>query len=120
MKMKTCAILLIFSAALSAAPPEVTPGAGARVKFQAYDGNVQTPEKMEFQINSAGGRTSFVKIGEMIEGTKLKLEKFQFKEVKSATGEPQNVSELTVRDTVTGKAVVLALGKVVAFEAPAK
>ena len=56
----------------------------------------------------------------MIEGTKLKLEKFQFKEVKSATGEPQNVSELTVRDTVTGKAVVLALGKVVALEAPAK
>jgi len=46
--------LLIFSAALSAAPPEVTPGAGARVKFQAYDGNVKTPEKMEFQINSAG------------------------------------------------------------------
>ena len=120
MKMNTCAILLIFSATLSAAPPEATPGPGARIKFQAYDGDPRTPEKMEFQINVLSGRAEFVKIGDVIAGTKLKLEKFQFKEVKSTTGEPQDVSELTVRDTATGKAVVLALNKAVPFEAPAK
>jgi hypothetical protein len=61
-----------------------------RLKFQAYDGNVNAPERMEFQINpvDAGARTEFVKIGDVIANTKFKVLKFEFKEsLNPSTGE---------------------------------
>ena len=123
MKAISCAIWLITSAAVCSAADAPTPAPGSiRIKFQAYDGDPKTPEKMEFQINplDAGKRTEFVKIGDIINGTKLKVEKFEFKEVKNASGEPEDVSELTVVDRVTGKQSVLILNKVAMIKTPAK
>jgi len=112
-------LTLSIAACLAADAPTPAPGT-FRIKFQAYDGDPKTPEKMEFQINplDAGGRTSFLKLGDFIDGTKLRLIKFEFKEVKNASGQREDTSELTVRDTVTGKAIVLPLAKVV--DSPAK
>jgi hypothetical protein len=87
-----------------------------RFKFQAYDGKpTDDPKTITFQINplDAGGRTKFVKIGEIIEGTNFKVEKFEFKEVKNPrTDEMEEVSELTVTNTETKESVALILNKV--------
>jgi len=89
-----------------------------RLKFQAYDGNPQTdkPESMTFQINplDAGARTKFVKIGETVEGTKFKVNKFTFKEkLNDRTQEKEDASELEVENVETGDIVSLILNKVV-------
>lgn len=87
-----------------------------RLKFQAYDGDQTKPEAMDFQVNplDAGARTQFVKIGQVIENTKFKVTKFQFKQkLNESTGEQQDVSELTVENTETGDSVALVLDQVV-------
>jgi hypothetical protein len=87
-----------------------------RLKFQAYDGSPNAPEKMEFQINplDAGARTEFVKIGDIIERTKFKVIKFQFKEAPNdKTGENEEVSELTLVNTETNDPVTLILNRIV-------
>jgi hypothetical protein len=85
-----------------------------RLKFQAYDGDIRTPEKMEFQINAVDLRqpSEFLKIGEGVAKTKFILKKFEFKEaVNKSTGEKEDVSELTVENTETGDVVVLIINK---------
>jgi hypothetical protein len=87
-----------------------------RFKYLADDGDPKAPESMTFQINplDAGGRTKFVKIGDMIEGTKFKVISFEFKEMLNPrTQEKDNVSELTVENIETGDKVALVKGKVV-------
>ena len=123
MKAFVSALLL---ATLSATGADEEPGkavAGTmRIKFQAYDGDVRTPAKMEFQINplDAGGRTEFVKIGDTITGTFLKVVEFVFKEAKDpATGQMNDVSELKVM-APTGEVFVLPLNKTTRVRAPKK
>ena len=87
-----------------------------RLKFQAYDGDIHTPEKMEFQINALDLHqpTEFLKIGDTVAKTKFKLKKFEFKEVLNPkTEEKEDRSELTVENTETGDNVVLILDTIV-------
>jgi hypothetical protein len=87
-----------------------------RLKFQTHYGDQAKPEAMDFQVNplDAGARTKFVKIGEVIEGTKFKVIKFEFKQkLNDSTGEQQDVSELTVENIETGDKVALVLDQVV-------
>lgn len=85
------------------------------LKFQAYDGEVARPAGMTFQINTLSLKqpSEFLKIGDTVANTKFKLIKFQFKEQpNAATGEKDDVSELTLLNTETSEEVVLTLNKV--------
>jgi len=87
-----------------------------RLLFNAYDGDVKKPESLEFQINTVDIRqpSQFVKIGDIINGTKFKVIKFEFKdEPNASTGITRDVSELTVQNTETGDNVVLVLERIV-------
>jgi len=77
-----------------------------RLKFEAYD-------EGSFQINTIDVRqpTQFVKLGEMIAGTKYKALKFEKKSVLNPnTGVDRDVSELTVEHSESGLQVVLVVG----------
>jgi hypothetical protein len=77
-----------------------------RLKFEAYD-------EGSFQINTVDVRqpTQFVKLGELIAGTKYKAIKFEKKSVLNPnTGVDRDVSELTVEHTESGLQVVLVVG----------
>lgn len=77
-----------------------------RLKFEAYD-------EGSFQINTVDVRqpTQFVKIGELIAGTKFKAVKFEKKSTLNPnTGVDRDVSELTVEHTESGLQVVLVVG----------
>ena len=80
-----------------------------RLKFEAEDdGN--------FQINTVDVKqpTQFVKLGELIAGTKYKAVKFEHKTKPNlSTGVDKDVSELTVEHGESGLQVVLVLGTVV-------
>jgi hypothetical protein len=86
-----------------------------RLLFNAYDGSPQSPEKMEFQINTLDLRqpSQFLKIGDNVANTKFKLEKFEAKaETNPSTGEESDVSQLTLVNTETEDRIVLVLAKV--------
>lgn len=87
-----------------------------RLLFNAWDGEAKKPETLQFQINTVDVHqpTQFVKIGDVIGGTKFKVMKFEEKEVTNpSTGATQDVSELTVQNTETADNVVLILEKIV-------
>jgi hypothetical protein len=106
----------LLSFALCYATAMAQSGQPERFKFQAYDGTgpVDPPVSMTFQINplDSGGRTKFAKIGDIIEGTQWKVIKFEFKEIKTPAGDPEDVSELTVEHLQTKRAAILVLNKV--------
>ncbi len=88
-----------------------------RFKLQGYDGDGRSgdPKTFTFQVNplDAGGRTKFVKIGETIEGTNFKVDKFDFKEKENpSTGDKDEVSELTLVNTETKETVALIYNRV--------
>jgi hypothetical protein len=86
-----------------------------RLLFAAYDGDVAHPDKMDFEINTIdiNQPTQFVKIGDIIAGTKFKVIKFEYKsETDSATGDKTDTSELTLQNTETGDSVLLVLNKI--------
>jgi hypothetical protein len=116
--MKTTAriLSLVLSAAALAADPPPAPAGNFKLIFQAYDGDTKHPAKMEFQVKpiAPGARTEFVKIGDTISGTNLKVVKFEFKEVKNAKSrEKEDVSELTLTDPKIEKTFVAILNKAV-------
>ncbi len=85
-----------------------------RLLFQAYDGDVNKPAEMSFQINAVdrGRKTEFLKIGETVANTKYQLKSFAQKSVKNPkTDEDTDVSELTVLNTETQETTVLPLTK---------
>ncbi len=98
-----------------------TPAAQYRLKFQTYDGDPRKPETMNFQISRLDIRqpSEFLKLGDLIPGTRLKLEKFEFKEITMPNQENRDVSELTVTDLDTHGSKVLVLTKVTDIAAPA-
>jgi hypothetical protein len=87
------------------------------LKFTSYDGDPKGPmDKMEFQINTIDLRqpSEFLKIGDTVHKTNFKLEKFEYKTAKNdKTGDTDDVSELTVRNTETNDKAVLILDKIV-------
>ncbi len=100
------------------------PRAPFRLLFNAYDGDPKKDSgaKMEFQINTIDLKqpSEFLKIGETITKTKWKLAKFEYKTViNPKTEEAEDVSELTLTNTVTGQEIVLILSRVTDAAAPA-
>jgi|GEM_PF-1091786 len=87
-----------------------------RLLFNAWDGEVKKPDSLEFQINTVDLHrpSQFVKIGDVIAGTKFKVMKFEYKPI-SQIGSTNEVSELTLQDTETSNDVILVLERIVDF-----
>jgi formylglycine-generating enzyme required for sulfatase activity len=79
-----------------------------RLLFSAYDGDANNPDSLTFQINTidVNQPSQFVKIGDVIAGTKFKVMKFEYKQQGDSN---TDVSELTVQNTETNNPVVLVL-----------
>ena len=78
-----------------------------RLKFEAYD------DDGNFQINTVDVHqaTQFVKMGEIITGTKYKVVKFESKaELNPKTGVNKDISELVVEHIESGNRVALVVG----------
>ncbi len=88
----------------------VTPDAAKHLTFTAYDGDASHPNEMAFQLSTLEPRrsTSFLKLGETVPGTNLKLQKFT-----ADNQAARDNSALTVVDTRTHQELVLPIGKVV-------
>nr|WP_131989248.1 Amuc_1099 family pilus-like system protein [Chthoniobacter flavus] len=86
-----------------------------RFVFMAYGGDPakDRPERMRFQIDKLDLRqpSDFLALGDMIPNTKYKLDKFVQKFAPNPLGK-DDISELTVVDTVTGQKVLLILNKI--------
>jgi len=125
MKNFLALLLLAFSLCAGAACAEspsnnATPPAKApfRLRFQSYDGDprIDPPNKFSFHVKTVDLKqpSEFVKLGDVISGTKLRLEKFTFKEAPNPkSGELQDVSELTLVNISTGKKIVLILDQTI-------
>lgn len=119
--MKTVVPSLLLMVALmtsSFAAPPSSPAADRsaaqqfRVVFKSYDGSPDKPENMSFQVDTLDLRqpTMFLKLGERIPKTQLKLVSFAAKEVTNPdSGEKKDVSELTVRNVETGVSTVMVM-----------
>lgn len=89
-----------------------------RLIFKSYDGDPKKTKdysKFSFQIDTLDLRqpSEFLKLGDMVPNTKFKLEKFEFKEAYNPKiEEKEEVSELTLVDTITGDRIVLVVNKV--------
>lgn len=89
-----------------------------RLVFKAYDGEPKKTKdysKFSFQIDTLDRKqpSEFLNLGQMVPNTKFKLEKFEFKEKKNpSTDEMDDVSELTLVDTITGDKIILVYTKV--------
>lgn len=61
------------------AAPAADPPPTFRVVFKSYNGDPTKPESVDFQINTLDrtGPTRFYKLGQTIEGTKWKFERFE-------------------------------------------
>jgi len=87
-----------------------------RLLFDAYDGDPTKPESLTFQVYTIDVRQSgqFVKIGQVITGTKFKVMKFEYKRNRPI-GSFGDLSELTLKNTETGENVVLSLDRIADF-----
>ncbi len=87
-----------------------------RLLFLAYDGHPYKPESLTFLIITIDVRQpdQFVKIGDVIAGTKFKVMKFEFKGNRSISGFG-DLSELTLQNTETDENVVLVLDRIADF-----
>lgn len=120
MVLPLLAVALSLSS-LNAAPPSATPGGQApatgqfRLIVSAYDGDPKNPAGMTFQINILDRRqpSEFLRLGNMIPNTKLRLVSFKFVEVSGPKigSPPVDASELTVIHTETGKETVLVMAR---------
>jgi hypothetical protein len=121
------ALHFTFGAPALWAQADVKPGVAQgqfRLRFITYDGDPRrdAPEKFEFQINTIDLKqpSEFLKLGNKINGTPWKISGFAYKTKKNAaTGELEDVSELTVTHTETGQVQILVLNHVHDVNAPA-
>lgn len=84
--------------------------------FMGYDGDPAKPDTLNFQINAASlsQPTQFLKLGQPVEGSKYRAEKFESKtKLNPSTGLDEDVSELTLLNTESNEAVVLPKGRLV-------
>lgn len=72
-------------------------------------GSAQFPENTEFSINTLdySSPTQFKKVGEVIDGTELKIVSARAKAVTNPSGLVVDQSELTVKDESTGDEIIL-------------
>ena len=105
-------------------PQQASPAAKPfRIIFTAYDGDPKKPEAMSFQSNTVDIRqpSVFLKIGETIPNTNLRLLKFEQKFLSLPNiGEPKDRSELSVINTRTNEVTALILSSVHNLPAAAK
>jgi len=83
--------------------------------MKAWDGDPKKPETLNFQINAItlNTPTQFLKIGDMVAGTKYKIDHFEQKSrLNPATGAMDDVSELTLVNIETNDPVVLVKDKI--------
>jgi hypothetical protein len=80
------------------------------LRFMAIDINPRNKNDITAQIN-AGGKTMYVPVPGEIGKTKYKTKGFQKKEAPGQDGVQNDISELTVTNTETGKDLVLILGR---------
>jgi hypothetical protein len=79
-----------------------------RIAWKVRDGDI-------FQVNTVDVRqpSAFLKVGEFIPNTKLKLEKLKdLRPPPDPLGDPGDPSELTILNTDTKKSMVIFLGKI--------
>ena len=114
--MRTLPRILVFAAIIGQtacgeppSAPDQQPKASLPVRFMAYDSDApKAGSAMTFQVN--GSRTEFLKLGERIFGSRLKLLKFTYKTRRNEKlQEDEDVSELTLVNVETGKSVILVL-----------
>jgi hypothetical protein len=81
--------------------------------MKAWDGDPKDPASLNFQINAGRNTaTQFLKIGDMVAGTKYKIDHFEQKSEKNPlTGGNKDVSELTLVNTESNDPVVLVVEK---------
>jgi hypothetical protein len=93
--------------------PSVAAEKPHRFKFAAYTGDPKNPRTMDFQINTLDPKlqSNFLKLGDIIPGTHLRLQKFDGNAVRDGTASG-DFSQLTLIETETGKTFVLVLGRV--------
>ena len=104
MKAAVLLLILLMCAACKRAPiaQSATPKPfQPAVRFQAYDGDPAKPADMTFQVNSAT-RAEFLKIGDRISNTTIKL-----------TGFDAATVQLIVTDTATNQSARLTLPKII-------
>jgi len=82
-----------------------------RLILRAWEGEEAKPETLQFQINTLDVKqpTQFVKIGEMITGTKFKMMSFKQKMVIDSNGVEKDVSELTLENQENKASVALVV-----------
>ena len=99
---------------LLAAPQPVAP-ATPYLRFIAYVGDPGRSDDIRFQFSTPVSRlrreSTFVKLGEIVVGTKFKLMKFQFKTRTNDQGGEDDISEVTIEHIDTKEEIVLVLGK---------
>ncbi|MDQ3624240.1 MAG: hypothetical protein M3463_17420 [Verrucomicrobiota bacterium] len=102
----TLLVLLEFAVSDGCAQP------ASRLVFNAYIGDLKKPKEMDFQVSVLDRRppTVFLKLGEMVPQTKLKLEAFEHKTRRNNAGIEEDLSGLTLRNIETNETTVLPLG----------
>src|SRR5690349_18961257 len=100
----SCLTVVLFVATFLATFPSVfgqqtaSPPKVLRLLYSAYDGDPRKDpyEKITFQINTADLRqpSEFLKLGQWIPNTRLKLSKFEYKVQRGTNGQQEDVSEL--------------------------
>jgi hypothetical protein len=83
--------------------------------MKAWDGDPKNPASLNFQINALtlNTPTQFLKIGDLVAGTKYKIDHFEQKsQLNPNTGAMDDVSELTLINTESQDPVVLILNKI--------
>jgi len=85
-----------------------------RFLFNAYDGDPKKPESLIFQVNTIdlNQPSQFVKIGELIAGTKFKVKKFESK-LGPGNINYGDLSRVTLLNTESGETAVLILNRIV-------
>ena len=99
--------LILGSSAASPDSPDAKP-AQHQYLWKAWDGDPKAPESLNFQLTSLrrDEPTQFLKLGDILRGTKLKLLKFEQK-TRRTQGREIDASELTLINTDTGQKTVL-------------
>jgi hypothetical protein len=100
-------LLGLTSASRAADPPPT-------FRWVSYNGDPTKPESLDFQVTlDRKGPTQFYKLGDWIEGTRWKLERFEQKTQRQGQVDA-DASELTLRNTQTKEMLSLPLNKPVA------
>src|SRR5687768_8723377 len=76
-------------------PVDTKPG----MRFQSYDIDRRNPRKITVGLAMPNTRSVFVEVGDMIPGTKLRIEQFKRKEEPGSRGTVADVSEIVIVDT---------------------